>query len=281
MNDRSLVSTLIAAAKSTLSSLSLSHLKTVSVKIRIHKDLRDTMDFIRTVEDAGVDFITIHGRMRSTPSSKKVDLEAIRVLAGMTRVPTLANGDVFTRGDALSHVKFTGVDGVMAARGLLENPALFARPNACKDPDGSEVSNAAEGNTVTWEVVETFMNNVVKAPLPFKLVVHHLSEMCGSDRSQRGKTLLSKEERGRLMECKSFVEVVDLLDEVRGEEEMEWKNCRSERGGGGGSALAVVNLGYRDTTCIIRRPRGDVLLKWNTIEENALYPAIDDGWQAQ
>jgi tRNA-dihydrouridine synthase 4 len=44
----------------------------------------------------------------------------------------------------------------MSARALLANPALFAGYEACP-----------------WEAVELFMNKVVKAPLPFKLVQHH------------------------------------------------------------------------------------------------------------
>lgn len=86
----------------------------------------------------------------------------------------------------------------MAARGLLENPALFAGYESCP-----------------WEAVEVFMGRVVRKPLPVGLVVHHVSEMVGSDRSQRGKTLLSKEERGRLVECRSMVELIDFLDGVK------------------------------------------------------------------
>jgi len=179
MHQRELVSSMITSSKTALQSLGLEQKKTVSVKIRIHKDLRDTVDFIRAVEKAGVDFITIHGRMRSTPSSKPVSLEAIKLLAEHCTVPVLSNGDVFTLSDAKHHAKETGVDGVMSARGLLQNPALFKGYDSCP-----------------WEAVEVFMNHVMKKPIPFKLVMHHLTEMVGSDRSQKGMgTLISKEER--------------------------------------------------------------------------------------
>jgi len=166
---------------------------------------RETIDFIRTVEQAGVDFITIHGRTRSTPSSQPVDLEAIKTLNEHTTVPTIANGDIFTLKDAEECVRLTGVDGVMSARGLLENPALFKGEDRCP-----------------WDAVERFMGYVVRAPLPFKLVVHHLSEMVGSDHvggtvgggNSKG-TLFSKEERRGLMECGGMVELIDYLDSVR------------------------------------------------------------------
>ena len=42
------------------------------------------------------------------------------------RVPVLANGDVRSLSDAAEVRAATGVDGVMCARGMLENPAMFA-----------------------------------------------------------------------------------------------------------------------------------------------------------
>lgn len=200
MHKRELVASMVSAGKTALHDLGYAGKKTVSVKIRVHKDLRETIDFIKTVEAAGVDFITIHGRLRSTPSSRPVDMEAIKLLTSHTTVPTLSNGDVFSLADAHQHAEELGVDGVMSARGLLENPALFKGYETCP-----------------WEAVEYFMNKVVKEPVPFKLVVHHLSEMCGTDRSVgREGALLGKEERRGLMGCGSMVELMDWLDEARG-----------------------------------------------------------------
>jgi tRNA-dihydrouridine synthase 4 len=199
MHQRELVSSMITSSKSALKELGLEEKKTVSVKIRIHKNLRETVDFIRAVERAGVDYITIHGRVRSTPSSKPVNLEAIKLLVEHCTVPVLSNGDVFTLSDAHTHAQLTGVDGVMSARGLLQNPALFAGYDSCP-----------------WEAVEAFMHHVMRKPIPFKLVMHHLTEMVGSDRSQKGMgTLTSKEERKGILECGSMVELIDYLDSVR------------------------------------------------------------------
>jgi tRNA-dihydrouridine synthase 4 len=201
MHKRELVSSMVSSAKSAIAQLGLSDTKTVSVKIRVHKDLRETVDFVKTMETAGVDFITIHGRLRSTPSSKPVDMEAIKLVAEHISVPTISNGDVFTLADAKRHAAELGVDGVMSARGLLQNPALFKGYDNCP-----------------WEAVELFMSKVVRMPIPFKLVVHHLSEMCGTDHSQ-GKAgegpLFDKEMRRGLMECGSMLELIDWLDTIR------------------------------------------------------------------
>lgn len=203
MHKRELVAEMVKEAKSALKREGFEEKKTVSVKIRVHKDLRDTIDFINAVQAAGVDFLTIHGRTRSTPSSQPVNLEAIKILTSHTTVPTLSNGDVFTLSDAAHNTKATGVDGVMSARGILQNPALFVGFETCP-----------------WEAVETFMNKVVMAPIPFKLVVHHLSEMVGSDRAggQVGGgpgPLLNKEQRIEMVACQSMVELVDFLDRVK------------------------------------------------------------------
>ena len=203
MHKRELVAEMVKEAKSALQREGFEGKKTVSVKIRVHKDLRETVDFISTVQSAGVDFITIHGRMRSTPSSHPVNLDAIKLLTSHTTVPTLSNGDVFTLSDATEHASLTGVDGVMSARGILQNPALFAGYDTCP-----------------WDAVELFMNKVVHAPIPFKLVLHHVSEMVGSDRAGGqvggGKgPLLSKEQRMEMMECKSMLDLMDLLDGIR------------------------------------------------------------------
>merc|ERR1712212_1430003 len=100
----------------------------VSVKIRIHSDIRKTVELCRKLEAAGVSFLTVHGRTSKQESTEAepVDLEAIRTIRKSVQIPVVANGDVFSLKDAQRTAEFTGVAGVMAARGLLENPAMYA-----------------------------------------------------------------------------------------------------------------------------------------------------------
>ncbi|KAG9245034.1 tRNA-dihydrouridine synthase-like protein 4-like protein [Calycina marina] len=203
MHKPELVASMITSAKESFKAEGFEAKKTVSVKIRIHKDLRQTVDFVKTMESVGVDFITIHGRLKSTPSSLPVNIDAIKLITEHTTVPTLSNGDVYSVEDAELHRKKLGVDGVMSARGLLENPAMFKGHSRCP-----------------WEAVEVFMLNVVKAPLPFKLVVHHLSEMVGTDHlggttaGGLGK-LCGQEDRTALMECKDMLDILDWYERVK------------------------------------------------------------------
>ncbi|KAL6459737.1 hypothetical protein MHYP_G00314960 [Metynnis hypsauchen] len=97
----------------------------VSIKIRIHKDLRKTVDLCQKVEAAGVSWITVHGRT-AEERHQPVHYDAIKTIKDSLSIPVIANGDVKNLQDVESIHQLTGVDGVMAARGLLANPALFA-----------------------------------------------------------------------------------------------------------------------------------------------------------
>jgi len=106
----------------------------VSVKIRIHDDVSRTVDLCRQMEKAGASFITVHGRTREQ-RGHPVNLAAIREIKQSVGVPVVANGDIKSLRDMEDTVAATGCDGVMAARGMLENPAMYAgydeTPDSC------------------------------------------------------------------------------------------------------------------------------------------------------
>lgn len=52
----------------------------VSVKIRIHDDLKKTVEFVRRAEAAGADWITVHGRTRRQKSTEAVNVEAVALV---------------------------------------------------------------------------------------------------------------------------------------------------------------------------------------------------------
>ena len=185
MEDAELVAKMVRAAKHRLGPT-----KSVACKIRIHKDLQRTLQWIKTVEEAGVDYVTVHGRTRSQRSSTPPDYEAIRQIKLHARVPVVANGDVYTLADVGSMVSLTQVDGVMTARGMLQHPALFA---------DREVSPR--------ECVWKFLEHVVKCPIPFPLVLHHVADMTTGVASLR-------KQKSRLMQCRDLVDLIDFLREA-------------------------------------------------------------------
>ncbi|XP_071082528.1 tRNA-dihydrouridine(20a/20b) synthase [NAD(P)+]-like [Haliotis cracherodii] len=98
---------------------------TVSVKIRIHKNIRDTVDLCQKVERAGASFISVHGRTKDE-RCQPVHYDAIRTIKESVNIPVVANGDIKSMDDVLDVCDKTGVDGVMSARGMLSNPAMYA-----------------------------------------------------------------------------------------------------------------------------------------------------------
>jgi tRNA-dihydrouridine synthase 4 len=196
---RELVAEMVSSARALLARHGHAD-RTISVKIRVDTDLRRSVDFVRTVQAAGADFITIHGRTRRTRSSEPVDRDAIRLVAQHCSVPVLANGDVASVAGAAELAADTGAQGVMSSRALLANPALFAGHDSCP-----------------WESLERYVQRVVRAPVPFKLALHHVSEMVADASEAKSRTaLVSRPDRAEMMKCANMLELIDWLDDYRG-----------------------------------------------------------------
>lgn len=97
----------------------------VSVKIRVQQPLAQTVDLCRQLEHCGVTFITVHGRTTYQKIKDPSDAGALADIKRSVRIPLVANGDVKTLSGADQLYADTGCDGIMSARGILSNPALF------------------------------------------------------------------------------------------------------------------------------------------------------------
>ncbi|KAJ3413065.1 hypothetical protein HDV05_008586 [Chytridiales sp. JEL 0842] len=90
--------------------------------------IQTTSDFALMLQDSGVDVLAIHARFPSAVRRRKglADLNAIREIRKVLRIPVIANGNVRDFKDVLDNMKFTGCEGVMVGESLLANPLLFA-----------------------------------------------------------------------------------------------------------------------------------------------------------
>ena len=99
----------------------------LSVKIRTGwSDGRDCLTFAPTLEAAGADLITIHGRTKAQGYSGTSDWNRIAEVKKTVQIPVLANGDIHTPERVEEALAITGCDGVLIARGALGNPWFFA-----------------------------------------------------------------------------------------------------------------------------------------------------------
>ena len=103
--------------------------KPVSVKFRLGytADEMNFIEFGQKMQEAGAQFITIHGRTRSQMYSGKADWSKIKDLKENIDIPVFANGDILTVEDAIRCVEISKADGVAVGRGALADPTLTGR----------------------------------------------------------------------------------------------------------------------------------------------------------
>ncbi len=100
----------------------------VCCKIRILPEKEKTMALVRGIEAAGCSILTVHGRTKEQNKHLvgACDWQLIREIKQALRIPVFANGGIHKFADIERCLQETGVDGVMSAESLLENPALFS-----------------------------------------------------------------------------------------------------------------------------------------------------------
>jgi tRNA-dihydrouridine synthase B len=96
-----------------------------SVKIRLGYTEKIHQDIARVCEEAGADFIAVHGRTRSGKYKAPVDYDAIAEVKAAVSIPVLANGDIDSPAKARWVLKHTGCDGLMIGRAAVGNPWIF------------------------------------------------------------------------------------------------------------------------------------------------------------
>ena len=101
----------------------------VSVKIRLGVDAENinAVEVAKRVENAGVDFIAVHGRTREQFYSGAADWEKIAEVKAAVKIPVIANGDVKDFDSLDKILSVTKADGVMIGRAAQGNPWLINR----------------------------------------------------------------------------------------------------------------------------------------------------------
>lgn len=98
---------------------------TIKCRLGVNNDSKNFIDFVQTMQEAGADAVTLHGRTRSQMYSGKADWVAIGELKKNVDIPVFANGDVVDIDSAIECLNVTKADGLSIGRGMIGNPFLF------------------------------------------------------------------------------------------------------------------------------------------------------------
>lgn len=145
----------------------------VTVKIRRFDEVEDTVEYASMLERAGASLVAVHGRTREQKWADRVraDWSHIMAVKKALRVPVLGNGNIRSMYDVEECLAVTGVDGVLSAESLLDDPALFASERLLP---GSEFK-PIDGPKLCMEYLELCL----KYPVPWRMMKGHAFKLLG------------------------------------------------------------------------------------------------------
>lgn len=101
-----------------------SNKKSVSVKMRLGFDEKIPEILAHAAQDAGADYIAVHGRTRAGGYTAQVDYDAIWRAKTAVSIPVIANGDINAT-NATQILKRTEADALMIGRASIGKPWIF------------------------------------------------------------------------------------------------------------------------------------------------------------
>jgi tRNA-dihydrouridine synthase 1 len=104
----------------------------ITAKMRVLETPEKTLEYAKTILNAGASIITVHGRRREQKGHNTglADWTMIRYLRDNLPKDTVifANGNILQHEDIQACLDATGADGVMSAEANLYDPTIFAEP---------------------------------------------------------------------------------------------------------------------------------------------------------
>ena len=96
-----------------------------SVKFRLGFNEKNHIEIAKLCENAGADYIAVHGRTRAGRYKAPVDYDALAEIKKNINIPMFANGDIDTPQKAKWVREYTGAEGVMIGRAAVGKPWIF------------------------------------------------------------------------------------------------------------------------------------------------------------
>lgn len=139
----------------------------VSVKLRagLQNDRDFLLNFIKGLQDAGADWVTLHPRVASQQRRGKADWEQLKFVREQLSIPVIGNGDVQIADDVFRMLEETSCDMVMVGRALVTRPWMLWQVGerlGFKTPRGKENQKAPVTPDEEAKEGHKYLLNVIK-----------------------------------------------------------------------------------------------------------------------
>ena len=149
----------------------------ISLKIRLGYEEADKhLEIAKIAQELKCDHITVHGRTRSELYSGMANWEYIKEVKDNISIPVIGNGDIFSLEDAVDKIKFSGVDGIMLARGVLGNPWLVNQIKNYINGSDFEIIDDVKRIDGLIEYINLFKEDTIFNPEIRKFINYYLEK---------------------------------------------------------------------------------------------------------
>lgn len=181
----------------------------LSVKFRLGYTMEELnfVEYGQKMQEAGADFITIHGRTRSQMYGGKADWKRIAELKRNVDIPVFANGDVVSIETAEKCLEESGADGVAVGRGILGDVTLIGRIEKYLNTGEYLPPPTLEQKILTMkkhlmDEIE-FRGEEVGIKFVRKFYPYYVNGFCGASKC-----------RGELVMMNDLKDILELLDKI-------------------------------------------------------------------
>ncbi|MBM3282226.1 MAG: tRNA-dihydrouridine synthase family protein [Candidatus Diapherotrites archaeon] len=113
--------------------------KPITCKLRMGWDTPVLHEFVKKIENTGIQGIALHARTAQQGYSGSADWEYIKKIKNLVSIPVIGNGDVSSASEVLDKIENNYCDLVMVGRGAWNHPALFAEVSGKPVPLRKEI----------------------------------------------------------------------------------------------------------------------------------------------
>lgn len=157
-------------------------------------------DCVAAAENAGCEWVAVHGRTRAQGYSGWADWDLICEVKERARIPIIGNGDIRNAEQALFRLEESGVDAVMIGRGALRNPWIF-----------QECTGVLESNHLPdrMVLVRRYLNFLITVYDTRHVLINIRKLIVWLSYGLPGSAAL----RGKLFQLGVYTEVIDLAED--------------------------------------------------------------------